>query len=90
MARRRFAWATGVDSAEENLPSIMKNLRRYIGRLVRIHPGQFGKLLDRARRRGQFLENRFLIGAVTGKGRKLVCYGFNLRLEVAAGDIVLV
>lgn len=68
----------------------MKNLRRYVGRLVRIHPARFRELLERAEQQGQALDNCFLIGAVSGTGRKLICYGFNLRLEVAPDNIVLI
>lgn len=68
----------------------MKNLKRYLGKLVRIHPARFHTLLASARQRGQVLDNCFLIGALSSNGRRLVCYGFNLRLEVAPDDIVLV
>ncbi|MCM2306662.1 MAG: hypothetical protein NDI91_04220 [Sulfuritalea sp.] len=68
----------------------MKNLKLYVGKLVRLHPARFRLLLASVRRRGQALENCFLIGAVSGTGRKLICYGFNQRLEVAPDDIVLV
>lgn len=68
----------------------MKNLKLYVGKLVRLRPAQFRLLLAGVRRRGQALENCFLIGAVSGTGKKLICYGFNQRLEVAAADIVLV
>ncbi len=68
----------------------MKNLKRYVGKLVRLHPARFRSLLASVRRRGQALDNCFLIGAVSDTGRKLICYGFNQRLEVAPDDIVLV
>lgn len=67
----------------------MKNLKRLVGKLVRIRT-RFAILMASARRRGMALENLFLIGAVSAGGRKLICYGFHLRLEIAPHDIVLV
>lgn len=68
----------------------MRNLKLYVGKLVSLRPVKFRLLLTSARLRGQNLDNCFLIGALSRQGRKLICYGSNQRVEVAASDIVLI
>ncbi|GAB4437461.1 MAG: hypothetical protein OHK0026_02770 [Rhodocyclaceae bacterium] len=68
----------------------MKHLHRYLGKLVRLRPASFAALLAAARRRGLDLENRFLVAAVSGRKRFLVCYGADLRLVVSPARVELV
>lgn len=66
----------------------MKNLRRYIGRIVKLRPACLAPLLQGARLKKAEMENRFLVAAASGG--KLVCYGANLRFLVSPSDVVLV
>lgn len=68
----------------------MKNLKRYVGRIVKLRPECFAPLLDRARLKKAEIENRFLVGATNWKQGKLVCYGAHLRFLVSPTDVVLV
>lgn len=66
----------------------MKNLERYVGRIVRLNQQAFAEICRRAN--GAVLENRFIVAAVSREMRKLICYGANLRIAVGAADVVLV
>jgi len=72
------------------LVAAMKNLQRYLGKLVKLRHPHFATLLARARKRGLELENRFLVGAVSGRKRILVCYGGHLCLVVSPAKVDLV
>lgn len=69
----------------------MKNLHRYVGHLVFLHPKNFKKLVESAQKKGIFLENIFLVSAVkkANKGKKLVCYSAGLCVVVSPSEITL-
>lgn len=66
----------------------MKNLHRFVGHIVFLHPKNFKHAVAIARKKGIFLENVFLVSAVR-KGKKLVCYGAGLCIVVSPSDITL-
>jgi hypothetical protein len=68
----------------------MKPLQDYVGRLVSLRSAAFAALLARVRAHGSPPENRFLVGAVSARARKLVCYGGDLCLLVTPAEIELV
>lgn len=63
---------------------------KYVGRIVRLNQRAFQEIVKTARRRGNDLENLFLVSAVNREMRKLICYGANLRISVCAADVVLI
>ena len=68
----------------------MRNLQRYVGRLVQLRPASFRAFLASTRQRGRALENRFVVGSAIRRQHMLVCYGANLSLLVAPADVLLV
>lgn len=68
----------------------MKQLDRYVGRIVRLNQRAFRELAKRAKEQGKFLENCFLVAGVSREMRKLICYGANLRLIVGVSEIALI
>lgn len=68
----------------------MRQLEKYVGRVVRLNKELFQEMAHRARRRGTALENYFVVAAVSREMRKLICYGANLRIAVCASDVVLI
>lgn len=68
----------------------MKRLQDYVGRLVSLKSAAFRTLLARVRAHGSPPENRFIVGAVSTRARKLVCYGGDFCLLVTPGEIDLV
>lgn len=68
----------------------MKDLNRYVGRIVRLNQQVFQEISQRARQQGRVLENYFVVAAVSREMRKLICYGSNLRIAVGVADVVLV
>jgi len=68
----------------------MKSLKMYVGRIVKLRPERFARLLQRAKLTKVDMENRFLVGAANWKKRKLVCYGADLRFLVSPAEVVLV
>ncbi|HEX8961384.1 MAG TPA: hypothetical protein VF801_00165 [Rhodocyclaceae bacterium] len=62
----------------------------YVGRMVRLKHENFQPIVRRARRRGHDdLENRFIVASVDGEMGKLICYGADVRVAVAAGEVAL-
>lgn len=68
----------------------MKNLHRYIGRIIRVRPGVFGKFVEAARRKGHALENQFIVAAAHFRSGKLICYGSDACLRLSPADVVLI
>lgn len=68
----------------------MKNLERYVGRVVRLKQQAFLEISRRAKQQGAVLENCFIVATVSREMRKLICYGANLRITVGVADVVLV
>ena len=66
----------------------MKNLERYVGRIVRLKQHAFQEISRRTK--GDALENCFIVATVSREMRKLICYGANLRIAVGVSDVVLV
>lgn len=67
-----------------------QQLQRYVGHVVRLNQQTFAEVSRRARRRGQMLENCFVVAEVSRQMHKLVCYGASLRILVGAADVVLI
>jgi len=65
-----------------------KQLEEYVGCVVRLNKAAFQKVKEQADRSGKFVENYFLVASVSQQMRKLVCYGWNLRLTVSMSDVV--
>lgn len=68
----------------------MKQMNKYIGRLVRLDKHIFNAIAERARARGITLENAFVVAQVGRQMRKLVCYGSCFRVTVSPADVVLI
>lgn len=68
----------------------MSELKKYIGRIVRLNARSFKDVVARLPRRAAELENCFIVAEVRSGARKLVCYGGTLRILVGASDVVLV
>lgn len=68
----------------------MSNLQKYVGHIVQLRTARFKALWERARRRGQPLENMFIVSAVIRKGKKLICYGGDMCFVVSPAEVVLV
>ncbi|WP_301102848.1 hypothetical protein [Propionivibrio sp.] len=67
-----------------------KKLHQYVGRIVRLNKQVFQEFKNRARRKGEALENCFLVAEVSRGVQKLICYGANLRIVVNVSDVVLI
>jgi len=67
-----------------------EQLEKYVGCVVRLNKAAFQKVKEQAGRSGEFVDNYFLVASVSKQMRKLVCYGWNMRLTVALSDVVLV
>lgn len=65
-------------------------LDRYVGRIVRLNQRAFQEILGQAKRKGQALENCFLVAGISHEMRKLICYGADLRIMVGASDVMLI
>ena len=68
----------------------MKVLERYVGRCVRLKASAIGLLPKRRRHDDGEFDNCFLVAAVSGEMKKLICYGASFRIEVDVADVVLV
>lgn len=66
-----------------------QQLQHYVGRHVLLTSEKFDAIKSRANRKGQTLENRFVVGEVKPGARKLTCYGANYRVVVNAADVIL-
>ena len=65
-------------------------LDRYVGRIVRLNQRAFQEILGQAKRKGQALENCFVVAGISHEMRKLICYGADLRIMVGASDVMLI
>ena len=68
----------------------MIKLKSFIGRLVKLRPESFARLLLQKQIRKSTLENLFLVCAAIGRKGKLVCYGGSHRVLVSPTEVVLV
>lgn len=68
----------------------MNKIEKYVGCVVRLNKAAFDKIKEKADQSGAFVENYFLVASVSKQMRKLVCYGWNMRLTVPLSDVVLV
>ncbi len=68
----------------------MKVLERYVGRCVRLKASAIGVLPRRRGREAVDFDNCFLVAAISREMKKLVCYGANMCITVAAADVVLI
>lgn len=66
-----------------------KQLKRLVGRNVRLKLAAFQRLVSTARS-ARAIENFFVVAAVTGGMGQLICYGANLRVVVSLADVVLI
>lgn len=67
-----------------------KQLEKYVGCVVRLNQAAFQKIKEQADSSGEFVENYFLVASISKGMRKLVCYGWNMRLTVSLSDVALV
>lgn len=67
-----------------------QQLGKYVGRIVRLNQQTFAEVSRQARRRGEMLENCFVVAEISRQMHKLICYGANLRILVGAADVVLI
>ena len=67
-----------------------RQLQSYVGHVVRLNQPTFAEVSRRTRRRGEMLENCFVVAEVRGQMHKLICYGASLRIIVGAADVVLI
>lgn len=65
-------------------------LEKYIGRIVRLNSEAFQLIAERARAQGRILGNCFLVAGVSGKLRKLICYGESFRITVSLSEVSLI
>ena len=68
----------------------MKNLQRYIGRIIRVTPARFALLAEAARRKGHAIENCFVVAAASVRQGWLVCYGSDTCVRLRPADVILV
>lgn len=68
----------------------MKNIERYVGRIVRLNQEVFREIAKRAKDQGEALENCFLVAGVSRKMQQLICYGASLRISVNIADVALI
>lgn len=68
----------------------MIKLKSFIGRLVKLRPESFTRLLLQKQIRKNTLENLFLVCAAIRRNGKLVCYGGSHRVLVSLAEVVLV
>lgn len=63
----------------------------YVGRLIKLRPECFVRMLQQACLPKAAIENCFLVSAaIRQKGKQLVCHGAHLRLLVSPADVELV
>jgi hypothetical protein len=67
----------------------MKKLDGYVGRMVSLKQENFRPIVRRAQRRGQDLENRFIVASIDAEMGKLICYGADFRVAVRAAEVAL-
>ena len=67
-----------------------RELHLYVGRIVRLNKTLFLKIKEQAKRKGQELENSFVVSEVSRGVQKIICYGANFRIVVSPSDVVLV
>ena len=67
----------------------MDKLQHYVGRLVRLRPAIFERLASAARRRGEAIDNSFIVASARIACNKLVCCGADRCLLVRPSDISL-
>lgn len=67
----------------------MKNLDKYVGRIVRLNE-QALLSIKGIHRRGAALENCFIVAAVSHEMCQLICYGANIRVSVGAAEVLLI
>jgi len=67
-----------------------QELRQYVGRVVRLNKDVYQGIKARALRKGQDIENSFIVTEVSRSMRKLICYGANFRIVVDVSDVVFV
>lgn len=65
-------------------------LQRYVGRIVRLNSRAFQEIKSQAIRSGTALENLFIVARVSGKLKKLVCYGAGIRVVIAPSQVAFV
>ncbi len=67
-----------------------KQLQHYVGRIVHLNKNVYEGIKVRAIRRGNNLENYFLVAGVSLGMHQLICYGANFRVLVDIADVILV
>jgi hypothetical protein len=67
-----------------------QELQQYVGRVVRLNQEAYLEVKAKALRKGQDIENSFIVAEVSRSMRKLICYGANFRIVVDVSDVVLV
>lgn len=69
---------------------MQNKIEKYVGCIVRLNKSAFDRIKEKADQSGAFVENYFLVASASKQMRKLVCYGWNLRLTVSLSDVALV
>ena len=69
---------------------MQRQLHQYVGRIVRLNNRAFQEIRNQAIRSGVALENSFIVARVSGKLKKLVCYGAGFRIVIAPSQVALV
>ncbi len=64
-------------------------LEGYVGRIVSLKQDSFQPIARRAHRRGQNVENRFIVASIDSGVGKLICYGADFRVAVSAASVAL-
>ena len=67
-----------------------QELQQYVGRVIRLNKNVYQEIKARALRKGQDIENSFIVTEVSRNMRKLICYGANFRIVVDIADVVLI
>lgn len=67
-----------------------QELQQYVGRVVRLNKDVYREIKARALRKGQDIENSFIVTEVSRSMRKLICYGADFRVVVSVDDVVFV
>ena len=68
----------------------MRKQKSFIGRLVKLRPESFTRLLLQKHLQKSALENIFLVCAAIRRNGRLVCYGGSHRILVSLTEVVLV
>ena len=68
----------------------MRKQKSFIGRLVKLRPESFTRLLLQKHLQKSALENLFLVCATIGRNGKLVCHGGSHRVLVSLAEVMLV